>query len=73
MGIGMIGGFTTSTLLTLLVVPVLFTYIDNFQQWIMKLVKYGFGKQPYRNLESEYEVLKLSSNSEEPPKQSMKN
>jgi hydrophobe/amphiphile efflux-1 (HAE1) family protein len=73
MGIGMIGGFTTSTLLTLLVVPVLFTYIDNFQQWIIKLVKYGFGKQPYRNLESEYEVLKLSSNSEEPPKQSMKN
>ena len=30
MAIAVIGGFTTSTLLTLIVVPVLFTYIDNF-------------------------------------------
>ena len=29
MAISVIGGFTTSTLLTLVVVPVLFTYIDN--------------------------------------------
>ena len=30
MAIAVIGGFTTSTLLTLVVVPVLFTYINNF-------------------------------------------
>ncbi|MDJ0632246.1 MAG: efflux RND transporter permease subunit [Xenococcaceae cyanobacterium MO_188.B29] len=30
MAIAVIGGFTTSTLLTLIVVPVLFTYVDNF-------------------------------------------
>ena len=30
MAISVIGGFTTSTLLTLIVVPVLFTYVDNF-------------------------------------------
>lgn len=37
MAVAVIGGFSTSTLLTLLVVPVLFTYVDNWayhlQQW----------------------------------------
>ncbi len=33
MAIAVIGGFTTSTLLTLVVVPVLFTYVDSFIQW----------------------------------------
>lgn len=37
MAIAVIGGFTTSTLLTLVVVPVWFTYIDNFQHWLQKL------------------------------------
>jgi hydrophobe/amphiphile efflux-1 (HAE1) family protein len=36
MGIAIMGGFTTSTLLTLVVVPVLFSYIDNFQNWFKK-------------------------------------
>jgi len=36
MAIAVIGGFTTSTLLTLVVVPVLFTYVDSFIQWIGK-------------------------------------
>jgi hydrophobe/amphiphile efflux-1 (HAE1) family protein len=31
-----IGGFTTSTLLTLVVVPVIFTYIYNFSRWLQK-------------------------------------
>ena len=44
MGIAIMGGFTTSTLLTLIVVPVLFTYIDNFQSWILKKFKHGWGK-----------------------------
>lgn len=37
MAIAVIGGFTTSTLLTLVVVPVLFTYVDNFMEWLGKL------------------------------------
>ncbi|MFS0516429.1 efflux RND transporter permease subunit [Nostoc sp. UIC 10607] len=48
MGIAIMGGFTTSTLLTLLVVPVIFSYIDNFQTWIMHTLRYGFGKKPSR-------------------------
>ena len=37
MAISVIGGFTTSTLLTLIVVPVLFTYIDNICHWLSRL------------------------------------
>ncbi|MEH2243920.1 efflux RND transporter permease subunit [Nostoc sp.] len=48
MGIAIIGGFTTSTLLTLVVVPVIFSYIDNFQNWIKHILRYGFGKKPQR-------------------------
>ncbi|MEH1934081.1 MAG: efflux RND transporter permease subunit [Nostoc sp.] len=48
MGIAIMGGFTTSTLLTLVVVPVIFSYIDNFQNWIMDRLRYGFGKKPSR-------------------------
>jgi hydrophobe/amphiphile efflux-1 (HAE1) family protein len=36
MAICVVGGLITSTLLTLVVVPVVFTYIDDFQQWIVK-------------------------------------
>ncbi|ELS02450.1 cation/multidrug efflux pump [Xenococcus sp. PCC 7305] len=36
MAIAVIGGFTTSTLLTLVVVPVLFTYVDGFYHWLGK-------------------------------------
>jgi multidrug efflux pump subunit AcrB len=39
MAIAVIGGFSTSTLLTLIVVPVLFTYIDNFVHWLGGLFK----------------------------------
>jgi multidrug efflux pump subunit AcrB len=38
MAIAVIGGFSTSTLLTLLVVPVLFTYVDNWTYQLGKLV-----------------------------------
>ncbi len=37
MAIAVIGGLTTATLLTLVVVPVWFTYIDNFQHWLRKI------------------------------------
>ncbi len=72
MGIGIIGGFTTSTLLTLVVVPVLFTYIDNFQHWILRLIKHGFGKKPYRKLDEQFEIMNLPSASEEPSQYSVK-
>ena len=48
MGIAIMGGFTTSTLLTLVVVPVIFSYIDNFQTWIMHTLRDGFGKKSSR-------------------------
>jgi len=38
MAICVIGGLITSTLLTLLVVPVVFTYIDDFQLWVVKFL-----------------------------------
>ncbi|MBE9042044.1 efflux RND transporter permease subunit, partial [Oscillatoriales cyanobacterium LEGE 11467] len=45
MAIAVIGGFSTSTMLTLVVVPVLFTYIDNFQRVFFKILK---GEFPWR-------------------------
>ena len=42
MAIAVIGGFSTSTMLTLVVVPVLFTYIDNFQGGFFKILKGEF-------------------------------
>ena len=38
MAIAVIGGFTTSTLLTLVVVPVLFTYVDGLIHWLGKFL-----------------------------------
>ncbi|KGF80935.1 ACR/RND family transmembrane transporter [Massilia sp. JS1662] len=38
MAIGVIGGLLTSTLLSLLVIPVVFTYIDDLMQWLGRLV-----------------------------------
>ncbi|MBF2019794.1 MAG: efflux RND transporter permease subunit [Hydrococcus sp. C42_A2020_068] len=37
MAVAAIGGFATSTLLTLVVVPVIFTYIYNFYRWLRRL------------------------------------
>jgi len=39
MGIAVIGGLITSTVLTLVVVPAAYSYIDRFQRWVMR----GFG------------------------------
>ncbi|NER20997.1 MAG: efflux RND transporter permease subunit [Symploca sp. SIO1C2] len=43
MAIAVIGGFSTSTLLTLVVVPVLFTYVDGFLRWLGNL--FGGGQK----------------------------
>lgn len=53
MGIAVMGGFTTSTLLTLLVVPVLFSYVDNFQHWIVNFGKPGLGRKGGRRQSGE--------------------
>ncbi|CAH0446158.1 hypothetical protein [Ralstonia syzygii] len=34
MAIVVIGGLLASTLLSLLVIPVVFTYVDDFEQWL---------------------------------------
>ncbi len=39
MAIAVVGGLITSTLLTLVVVPVVFTYVDDFQNWLAKHFK----------------------------------
>jgi len=41
MGIAIIGGFTTSTLLTLVIVPVIFSYIDDLQNKILRIFRFG--------------------------------
>ena len=46
MAIAVIGGFTTSTLLTLVVVPVLFTYIDNIYDWLIGSFRKLRGESP---------------------------
>ncbi|NEO93409.1 MAG: AcrB/AcrD/AcrF family protein, partial [Moorea sp. SIO3G5] len=48
MAIAVIGGFTTSTLLTLVVVPVLFTYVDNLVRWARKTL-FGSKTQDYQD------------------------
>ncbi|MBW4504513.1 MAG: efflux RND transporter permease subunit [Scytonema hyalinum WJT4-NPBG1] len=58
MGIAILGGFTTSTLLTLVVVPVLFSYVDDFQCWILDVAKYGFGKKQRRKIAEEDGVVR---------------
>jgi len=58
MGIAILGGFTTSTLLTLVVVPVLFSYVDDFQCWILDVAKYGFGKKQRRKIAEENRVVR---------------
>ncbi len=45
MGVTVMGGFTTSTLLTLLVVPVVFTYVDNLQHSMIDLGRHGLGRK----------------------------
>jgi multidrug efflux pump subunit AcrB len=46
MAIAAIGGFSTSTLLTLVVVPVLFSYIDRFSGGIVNLFRKKENRQP---------------------------
>jgi len=38
MAIGVIGGLITSTMLSLLVVPIVFSYVDGVERWLGRLV-----------------------------------
>jgi HAE1 family hydrophobic/amphiphilic exporter-1 len=45
MGVAIIGGLVSSTLLTLVVIPVVFVYVDNFRNWLISLpAKFGKSK-----------------------------
>lgn len=49
MAISVIGGLITSTLFTLVVVPVVFTYVDDFQQFLKRLFFRGQDVPPIQN------------------------
>jgi len=59
MGIAIIGGFTTSTLLTLIVVPVIFSYVDNLQTGILDIFRYGLTGKSKRHPKVEQESSSL--------------
>ena len=46
MAIAVIGGLITSTVLSLLVVPVVFTYVDDIEHWIKRTVARIRGRAP---------------------------
>ncbi len=46
MAIAVIGGLITSTVLSLLVIPVVFTYLDDLQQWVVKILRRVRGQSP---------------------------
>ncbi|BAZ41236.1 acriflavin resistance protein [Calothrix sp. NIES-4101] len=68
MGVAILGGFTTSTLLTLVVVPVLFSYIHNFENAIVDFVRYGFRGKKTKRVSPE--IVKLPPKAEKSRSQS---
>ncbi|MBX9694727.1 MAG: efflux RND transporter permease subunit, partial [Cyanobacteria bacterium] len=67
MAVAVIGGLITSTVLTLIVVPVVFTYIDDFQNWLRRWSSllglnkaiYTSGPSVDANLMSSHEASKI--------------
>jgi Cu/Ag efflux pump CusA len=41
MAVAVIGGLITSTFLSLLVIPAVFTYVDDAAQWVARMVRRG--------------------------------
>jgi hypothetical protein len=41
MGIAVIGGLVVSTVMSLFIVPVVFTVVDDFQQWLSRIGRRG--------------------------------
>ena len=52
MATAVIGGLLTSTALSLLVVPVVFTYVDGFEGWIVRIVMKRRGPIPEKLAEA---------------------
>ena len=50
MAIVVIGGLITSTLLSLLVIPVVFTYVDDLVEWLRRRFSFGTSATPTRAL-----------------------
>jgi hypothetical protein len=48
--VAVIGGLITSTLLSLLVVPAVFTYVDDFENWLKRTGR-KMRRQPARAVE----------------------
>jgi multidrug efflux pump subunit AcrB len=59
MAIAVIGGFTTSTLLTLVIVPVIFTYVDNLWHWLTKFWQGKEETNPQKVLQLEESLKKV--------------
>jgi Cu/Ag efflux pump CusA len=49
MAVSVIGGLLTSTVLSLLVIPVVFTYVDDFEQFLRRTFNRLRGKQVTSN------------------------
>lgn len=57
MAVAVIGGLLTSTILTLIVVPVVFTYIDDLEDWIKRKSKiFGLNEREEETLNANDEV-----------------
>jgi predicted RND superfamily exporter protein len=57
MGVGIIGGLITSTLLTLVVIPAAFTYIERTRRWFLRKLRVSVGLPPIDNSIAEIESL----------------
>lgn len=57
MGFAIIGGLISSTLLTLVVVPAAFSYIDRFRVWSSNILKKIFMSESGQHAESDEEVM----------------
>jgi len=49
MGLVLIGGLFTSTVLTPLLIPVAYTLMDDLKKWIKNVLKIGYKKKPYNH------------------------
>ncbi len=55
MGVGIIGGLVTSTLLTLVVIPAAFSYVERTRRWFLKFARRIAGLPPVDNSIAEME------------------
>ncbi|HXW96549.1 MAG TPA: hypothetical protein VEI47_03110, partial [Gemmatimonadales bacterium] len=50
LGVSVIGGVITSTLLTLIAIPTFYEILDNLRGWIQALMRRLFGAEAYDNV-----------------------